>query len=569
MILGIVTLLGALGLFLYGMNMMSTGLQKAAGSGLRGFVSSITSNPVKGVFTGLGVTAIIQSSSATTVMVVSFVNAGLLTLTQAISVIMGANIGTTFTAWIISLFGFKADISILAVPLMAIGFLLSVSKKGRWRDVSEIIVGFSLLFLGLSFMKNSVPDLQANTEVFDFIRSWSGYGLWSVLLFVLVGTVLTLILQSSSATVALTLIFLNMKWIEFDMAAAMVLGENIGTTITANIAASVGNHNAKRAALAHTIFNLFGVVWAVALFQPFLQLIHWIIASIGLAGSSESSVYSISMLHTVFNIVNTCLLIWFIPVIEKIVCRWVKERGDSGPSGRLVYIDAGLVSTPELAITEANKEMIHFGKIMRQGLEYISSAISDSTDKDKFEPWRGKLVKYEEISDRIEYEIVSFLNKVSREGLSDRSSLRIKSMYRIVGEMESLGDSGEAIARLIGRSLDHSQTLTVEHRASLMQMIGLLSNAYDAMIYNLENDSTIRNIDNAILAEGEINHLRDQLREQAMKVIEADGNTYFESVFYLGLLESLEEMGDFVINISQAVMSWRKAEPTTSSAWDD
>lgn len=569
MILGIVTLLGALGLFLYGMNMMSTGLQKAAGSGLRGFVSSITSNPVKGVFTGLGVTAIIQSSSATTVMVVSFVNAGLLTLTQAISVIMGANIGTTFTAWIISLFGFKADISILAVPLMAIGFLLSVSKKGRWRDVSEIIVGFSLLFLGLSFMKNSVPDLQANTEVFDFIRSWSGYGLWSVLLFVLVGTVLTLILQSSSATVALTLIFLNMKWIEFDMAAAMVLGENIGTTITANIAASVGNHNAKRAALAHTIFNLFGVVWAVALFRPFLQLIHWIIASIGLAGSPESSVYSISMLHTVFNIVNTCLLIWFIPVIEKIVCRWVKERGDSGPSGRLVYIDAGLVSTPELAITEANKEMIHFGKIMRQGLEYISSAISDSTDKDKFEPWRGKLVKYEEISDRIEYEIVSFLNKVSREGLSDRSSLRIKSMYRIVGEMESLGDSGEAIARLIGRSLDHSQTLTVEHRASLMQMIGLLSNAYEAMIYNLENDSTIRNIDNAILAEGEINHLRDQLREQAMKVIEADGNTYFESVFYLGLLESLEEMGDFVINISQAVMSWRKAEPTTSSAWDD
>ena len=241
MILSIVTLIGALGLFLYGMNLMSSGLQKAAGSGLRKFLSSITSNPVKGVITGLGVTGIIQSSSATTVMVVGFVNAGLLTLTQAISVIMGANIGTTLTAWIIAVFGFKADISILAVPLMAVGFIMSISKKGRIRDISEFVVGFSLLFLGLSFMKNSVPDLQSSPEALAFLQSWSGRGLLSVLLFVLVGATLTLILQSSSATVALTLIFLNMGWIEFDMAAAMVLGENIGTTITANIAAAVGN----------------------------------------------------------------------------------------------------------------------------------------------------------------------------------------------------------------------------------------------------------------------------------------------------------------------------------------
>ncbi|HBH21039.1 MAG TPA: Na/Pi cotransporter, partial [Rikenellaceae bacterium] len=240
MILGIITLIGALGLFLYGMNLMSSGLQKAAGSGLRKFLSSITSNPFKGVITGLGVTGIIQSSSATTVMVVGFVNAGLLTLSQAISVIMGANIGTTLTAWIIAVFGFKADISILAVPLMAVGFVMSISKKGRIRDISEFVVGFSLLFLGLSFMKNSVPDLQSSPEVLAFLQSWSGHGIWSVLLFILVGTILTLILQSSSATVALTLIFLNMGWIEFDMAAAMVLGENIGTTITANIAASVG-----------------------------------------------------------------------------------------------------------------------------------------------------------------------------------------------------------------------------------------------------------------------------------------------------------------------------------------
>ena len=276
MFLSILTLIGALGMFLYGMNMMSSGLQKAAGDGLRRFVASMTSNPLKGVTTGLGVTAVIQSSSATTVMVVSFVNAGILTLTQAIGVIMGANIGTTFTAWIIALFGFSADISILAVPLMAIGFVMSLSKKGKTRDISEIIVGFSLLFLGLSFMKNSVPNLETNPEVLSFIQSWGGHGVWSVLLFILVGTTLTLVLQSSSATVALTLVFLNMGWIQFDMAAAMVLGENIGTTITANIAAAVGNTNAKRAALAHTVFNVFGVIWAVCFFRYFLALIQWI-----------------------------------------------------------------------------------------------------------------------------------------------------------------------------------------------------------------------------------------------------------------------------------------------------
>ena len=259
-ILNIFTLLGALGMFLYGMNLMSSGLQKAAGDRLRGFLSSMTSNPFKGVLTGLGVTSVIQSSSATTVMVVSFVNAGLLTLAQAISVIMGANIGTTVTAWLVSWLGFKADISILAIPLMAVGFVLSCSKKSSRRNISELVVGFSLLFLGHSFMKNSVPDLSANPEALEFIQRWQGHGFGSVLLFLVLGTVLTLVLQSSSATMALTIMMLNFGWIQFDMACAMVLGENIGTTITANIAASVGNTSAKRSALAHTVFNVFGVV---------------------------------------------------------------------------------------------------------------------------------------------------------------------------------------------------------------------------------------------------------------------------------------------------------------------
>ncbi|MBQ5373631.1 MAG: Na/Pi cotransporter family protein, partial [Bacteroidaceae bacterium] len=281
-ILQIFTLLGALGMFLYGMNLMSSGLQKASGNKLRSFLSAMTSNPFKGVLTGLGVTSVIQSSSATTVMVVSFVNAGLLTLAQAISVIMGANIGTTVTAWLVSWLGFKADISILAVPLMALGFLFSNSKKNQRQNIGELIVGFCLLFLGLSFMKESVPDLNETPEVLDFVQTWSSHGFASVLIFLAFGTILTLVLQSSSATMAITLIMLSMGWIPFNMACAMVLGENIGTTITANIAASVGNTQAKRAAMSHTIFNLFGVIWALILFDPFLGLVGIIIELFGL-----------------------------------------------------------------------------------------------------------------------------------------------------------------------------------------------------------------------------------------------------------------------------------------------
>ena len=569
MLIGILTLIGALGMFLYGMNLMSSGLQKAAGDGLRKFISSITSNPLKGVATGLGVTAVIQSSSATTVMVVSFVNAGILTLTQAIGVIMGANIGTTFTAWIISLFGFKADISILAVPLMAVGFVMSISKKGKWRDIGEIVVGFSLLFLGLSFMKNSVPDLESSPQILSFISSWSGHGVLSVLLFVLVGTVLTLILQSSSATVALTLIILNMGWIQFDMAAAMVLGENIGTTITANIAAAVGNVNAKRAALAHTVFNVFGVIWAVALFPYFTKLIELIINALGMGGSEETPLYSISMLHTVFNLINTSILIWFIPLIEKLVRAIIKDKPSADAIDKLVYINAGLIATPELAITEAEKEVCHFGKIMRKGLGYVKEAVAASDSESSFEPWREKLVKYEEISDRIEYEVVSFLNKINRESLSESSELKIKSTFRIVGELESLGDSGEAISRQLARAISRGQKLSEDYKKKVYEMIELVSRAYDAMIYNLENGDTITNIDNALSAEIDINNKRDELRDLEMHQIESNGNDYFESVVYIDLLENLEKMGDFIINISQAVESWRTRRPSTAAAWDD
>ena len=572
-ILQIFTLFGALGMFLYGMNLMSSGLQKAAGDKLRGFLSSMTSNPFKRVMTGLGITALIQSSSATTVMVVSFVNAGLLTLVQAIGVIMGANIGTTVTAWMVSLLGFKADISILAVPLMLLGFLFSNSKKGQRRNIGELIVGFSLLFLGLSFMKESVPDLKQTPEVLEFVRQWSGYGFWSVLIFLGFGTILTLVLQSSSATMAITLIMLSMGWIPFNMACAMVLGENIGTTITANIAASVGNTAAKRTALSHTIFNLFGVIWALIFYKPFLGLVGKIIELFGLpnpaaegfavadpdGADGTAALYGLSMLHTLFNVINTCVLVWFTGLIEKAVTFIIKAPVNKEEDAfRLKYIEAGPLATPELAIDQAVKEIVHFARISKNGLGYARAAINE-TDPDKFEELRGKLVKYEEISDRIEFEIATFLNAVSSEELSENTSRQVKAMYKIIGELESLGDSGEAISRILSRRNIHKKTFDADNIKKLNAMVDVVDQAYDVMIENLNSyiDSTLTEISNAYDAEDRINTLRNNLREEEIEGIENNTKNYHTSVYYMDIVSELEKMGDFMINISQNLYKCR------------
>ena len=568
-LLQIFTLLGALGMFLYGMNLMSSGLQKAAGDRLRGFLSAMTSNPLKRVLTGLGITAIIQSSSATTVMVVSFVNAGLLTLVQAIGVIMGANIGTTVTAWLVAWLGFKADISILAIPLMLFGFLFSNSKKDQHKNIGELIVGFSLLFLGLSFMKESVPNLSETPQVLEFVRTWSGYGFGSVLIFLVFGTLLTLVLQSSSATMAITLIMLSMGYIPFSMACAMVLGENIGTTITANIAASVGNTSAKRAAMSHTIFNVFGVLWALALFQPFLSLIGIIIESFGLPNpakegfsvssptspESTAALYGLSMLHTLFNTFNTMILIGCTGLIEKAVIKMIKAPANQEKDVfRLKYIEAGPLATPELATEQAFNEIIHFAEISKKGLGYAREAINE-TDADKFEELRGKLVKYEEISDRIEYEIASFLNAVSAGEVSEKTSKEIKAMYKIIGELESLGDSGENISRILSRRNIHKKAFDAEAIKKLNQMTDLVDKAYDVMIENLglAFNGKLEEIANAYAAEDRINVLRNNLRDEAIEGIDSDDKKYQSSVYFMDIVSELERMGDFMINISQSL----------------
>ena len=566
-ILQIYTLLGALGMFLYGMNLMSSGLQKAAGDRLRGLLSAMTSNPFKGVLTGLGITSVIQSSSATTVMVVSFVNAGLLTLAQAIGVIMGANIGTTVTAWLVSWLGFKADISILAVPLMLLGFLFSNSKKNQRQNIGELIVGFCLLFLGLSFMKESVPDLNETPQVLEFVKAWAGHGFGSVIILLVFGTVLTLVLQSSSATMAITLIMLSMGWIPFNMACAMVLGENIGTTITANIAASVGNTQAKRAAMSHTIFNVFGVIWALIFFGPFLGLVGRIIELFGLPNpategfavngpdspAATSALYGLSMLHTLFNTINTLILIWFTKLIEKAVVWLIKTpRNQEQEVFRLKYISAGPLATPELAVEQAFDEIIHFAEISRNGLGYARDAIKEKAS-DKFEELRSKLVKYEEISDRIEYEIAAFLNAVSAGDISRETSMKIKAMYKIIGELESLGDSGETISRILSRKNIHKKEFDQETVKRLEDMAAAIDYAYVAMITNLNaaHKGELENVANAYNAEDRINNLRDYLRDAEIEAIESERKNYQTSVYYMDIISELEKMGDFIINISQ------------------
>ena len=564
MVLQIFTLIGALGMFLYGMNFMSAGLQKASGDKLRGILTSMTSNPFKRVLTGLGITALVQSSSATTVLVVSFVNAGLLTLVQAVGIIMGANIGTTLTAWVTAV-GFSVDISAFSVPLMILGFLLTSSKKQNHKNIGEFIVGFALMFLGLSFMKSSAGAILSNKDaMMAFFSHFTEFGFWSDIIFLLAGTILTIVLQASSATMAITMLLTTSGLIDFELACAMVLGENIGTTITANMAASVGNTAAKRAALAHTLFNIFGVIWMLIVFKPFLRLVGVVMDAVGFYNpltidlttpeAGPTLLYGISMLHTLFNITNTLILIWFSSTIVKIVEKLIKTpKNTEDEAFRLKYIDAGRIAAPEFASEQATKEIIHFAQICRNGLGYAREAINE-TDPDKFEELRKKLVKYEEISDRIEYEIATFLNAISAQEVSMATSYQIKSMYKIIGELESLGDSGESISRILSRKNIHKKEFDAENIKHLNGMIDLVDEAYAVMIENLNAyySGSLDEIRNAYDAEDRINVMRNNLREQAIEEVEGgDSTSYLTSVYYLDIVSELEKMGDFMINVSQ------------------
>lgn len=552
----ILKLLGSLGLFLYGMTLMSGALQKVAGEKMRSILAAMTSNSLKRVLTGLFITAIIQSSSATTVMVVSFVNAGLLSLVQSVGVIMGANIGTTVTAWIISMLGFKFDISVLSIPLIGVGFTLMMFKSKKKKSVGELIIGFSLLFLGLTFLKDSVPDLRANPEVFEFLQGWTKYGYGSVLIFVLIGTLLTIIMQSSSATMALTLVMSSYGWIPFDMAAAMVLGENIGTTITANIAAAVANVSARRAALAHLVFNIFGVIWVLAFFRPVLSIVAKITISVfGLDPfvSSEATLYGVSFLHTLFNITNTLLLVGFTNQIVKLVSYVIKTK-DTEEVFRLKYIQGGVLSTAELSLSQAKSEITDFAKLAKQEFSYAREAMR-LCNSDKFDELYAKIEHYEQITDKVELEIANYLNNVSEGELSEESGRRLQAMYKIISEIESLGDSGYNIARILNRLRVHKKNFSDDVCDKLDHMFDLLDRAFDHMINNLDKGYTkLDGISNAVDSEEQINEYRNLLKEEHLFNLENNKYGYQTGVYYMDIVAECEKAGDYMINVSEAII---------------
>ena len=544
-------LIGSLALFLYGMKIMSEGLQKFAGDRLRKILTAMTTNRVTGVLTGILITALIQSSSATTVMVVSFVNAGLLTLTQSISVIMGANIGTTVTAWIISVFGFKVDIAAFALPLLAFGIPLLFSQKSTRKSIGEFIFGFSFLFMGLSFLQKNAPDLSHNPDMLAFVQNYTDMGFLSILLFVFIGTILTMIVQASAATMAITLIMCANGWISFELGAALVLGENIGTTITANLAALTGNTQARRAALAHLVFNVFGVIWVLCLFKPFTYGISWFVEDVMKTTDPAVAVsFKLSAFHTAFNIGNVLIMIWFVNFIEKTVCTLIKQKDDD--EYRLRYITGGLLSTAELSILQARKEICLFAERTHRMFNMIRDLLTTTNDND-FNKLFSRVEKYENISDNMELEIANYLNMVSEGRLSSESKLQIRAMLREVTEIESIGDSCYNLARTINRKHRGNKDFTEKQYEHIRTMLDLTDQALHQMVIIVEKQERhTQDVNKSFNIENEINNYRNQLKNQNIIDVNNKEYDYQMGVHYMDIIGECEKLGDYVVNVVEA-----------------
>ncbi len=544
-------LIGSLGLFLYGMKIMSEGLQKVAGDRLRSILTAMTTNRVTGVLTGLMITALIQSSSATTVMVVSFVNAGLLTLTQSISVIMGANIGTTVTAWIISLFGFKVDVSSFALPLLGIAIPLIFSSKSTRKSLGEFIFGFSFLFMGLAYLKDNVPNLAENPEMLAFIQNYTGMGYLSILLFLFLGSILTIVVQSSSATMAITLVMCSMNWIPFELAAALVLGENIGTTITANLAALTANTSARRAAFAHFMFNVFGVLWMLVLFYPFTGMISYFVDTYMASDPQVAVSFKLSAFHTAFNICNVCIMIWFVKLIEKTVCLIIRKKEDD-EEYRLRFISSGMLSTAELSILQARKEIHLYSERTFRMFRMVQDLLHTEKDDD-FNKLFSRIEKYENISDNMELEIANYLNQVSEGRLSSESKLQIRSMLREVTEIESIGDSCYNLARTINRKRQTNQDFTEKQYEHIHFMMNMTAEALSQMILVIEKpEQHSIDVNKSFNIENEINNYRNQLKNQNILDVNNKEYDYQMGVYYMDIIGECEKLGDYVVNVVEA-----------------
>jgi phosphate:Na+ symporter len=551
-------IIGALGFFIYGMKVMSDGIQKVAGSKMRNILSSMTSNRFFGIATGFLITALLQSSSATTVMTVSFVNAGLLSLVESIGVIMGANIGTTITAWLISILGFKIKISTIALPIIAIGFPLLFSKKSNLKAWAEVLIGFALLFMGLDELKHAVPDLKQNPGFLSFLADYADKGYLSTIIFIGVGTILTLVVQSSSAAMALTLVMCFEGYIPFELAAAMVLGENIGTTITANLASLVANVHAKRAARAHFIFNVFGVVWMIIAFPFVIDLIDQYMTNyMGMSplnpeDKSATVPLGLSIFHTTFNIVNVILLVGFVPFMAKTAIKLVKSKGEADEEFKLDYISAGGISIPEVAILEAKKEVAKFGEVTTRMNGFVKTLINDQDKKTRIKMF-NKIKKYEEITDRVEIEVANYLDQVSTQEISPEVSSQIRSMLSITNDLERIGDIYYQMSKTIERKDENKIYFLPEQRDNLNKILDVVEKAFNVMNTNLNAEYGHIIIDDAKKVEVEINRMRNELRKSYLEQAEKGEYKFQPGIMYNDLFSSCEKIGDHIINVSEAV----------------
>lgn len=587
-------LLGSVGLFLYGMKVMSEGLQKAAGDRLRNILSAMTRNRFTGTLTGFLITALIQSSSASTVMVVSFVNAGLMTLAQSMAVIMGANVGTTFTAWVIALFGFKVNISAFVLPLIGLSIPLLFTKSSRNKSIGEFLIGFAFLFMGLDMISKYVPDLQSNPEMFAFLQHYSSMGFGSVLIFMFVGLVVTMVIQSSAATFAITLIMCSKGWIDFDLSCALILGSNIGTTVTPLLASMSGNVAAKRTAMGHLLFNLLGCVWVLCVFYPFVNLNVWITEELGQGDPTQLASYvnhiektqpdvydhlfdnslpqgheviakvselqqsvsiGLSVFHTVFNLINLAIMIWFTNLYVKIVCKLVPAKHKEDEEFQLKFISGGLVSATELNITQAEKEIAVFGERVGRMLDMAKDLVHTKRDSEEFSTLYSRLEKYEDISDRMEIEIAHFLNRVAEGRLSNEGKHKIAGMLRMVSEIESIADCCMGDGKILVRKNQSGVKFNEEIYDNIDAMFAHVKGAMNSMLALLGNmeHASEHEIIKSYNKEREINNFRNQLRTGNIANINDKHYEYQAGIYYMDLVANLEKTGDYIINVVDAI----------------
>lgn len=554
-------LIGSLGIFIYGMKVFSDSLQKVAGSRLRSILKGMTTSRFRGILSGLGATAITQSSTTTTVLVVSFVNAGLLTFIESTGLIMGANIGTTVTAWMISIFGFNMKITPIAISLIGLFFPFLFIGKEKMKNLAEAMIGFGFLFIGLEFIKNSVPNIQENPEMFAFLDTLTGFGFGSIVLFVFVGTALTLLTQSSSAAMAITLVMLFEGWITFPIAASMILGENIGTTVTANIAALVGNVHAKRSAAFHFLFNSIGVLWMLLLINPFLEGIDWTIQYFELSnesifGTSEeartAATLGLSLFHTVFNVTNVILLFGFIPRITRFLEGIQKEKATEASQFRLQFISGGLMTSPELSIAQAHKEIELFAKLIEK-MHYSFSGLFFKKQK-KQEKFIEKIKEREQITDNIELEVAEYLTHLSSTtSLSEDATRRVRSMHSMINDLERMGDIYYQMSKTFEDMMSLEVALPREAVLEVSEFLDLILKAIKHMRENLHKVQINEpiDLDMAIKLEDEIDGMRDRMKETHYKRLEQGVYTSQAGVIFLDYITRLEKIGDHIFNVQE------------------